>query len=122
VTTVRLLLAEDLVPIANELCDLLGVPFSTVRPSTAWDAPVHRTVQIGLPQLHARVFDEAAGLRGASVESFLTGWIERCRAELAGDEDATVLRACGRLAEWERLGYTGAEPAARELAREIARP
>jgi hypothetical protein len=121
VTPVRLLLSDDLVPIAAELCAVLGVPATVVSAAPAWDGPVHRIVQIDLPRLHARVFDEAARLRGESVETLLAGWVERARAELAGG-DAAVLRACRRLAEWERLGYAGSEPAVRDLAREVARP
>jgi len=121
VTPLRLLLSDDLVPIAEELCDLLGVPFTVVSPSRAWESPVHRTIQISLPRLHARVFQEAARERGLSVESFVASWIERCRAELAGDDDASVLRTCRRLAEWERLGYTGTEPGVEELIRDVGR-
>ena len=120
-TPLRLLLSDDLVPIAEELCSLLGVPLSVVSTAPAWDGAVHRIVQIDLPRLHARVFEEVAALRGTSVGTFVSGWIERCRAELAGDDDASVVRTCQRLAEWERLGYTGTEPAVRELAREVAR-
>jgi hypothetical protein len=121
VTPLRLLLSDDLMPIAEELCGLLGVPCSVVSASRAWEASVHRIIQIDLPRLHARVFEEAAALRGTSVATFVSGWIERCRAELAGDDDVSVVRTCQRLAEWERLGYTGAEPAVRELVREVAR-
>ncbi len=121
VTPVRLLLFDDLLPIAEELCSLLGVPFSIVSATSAWDGAVHRIVQVGLPRLHARVFGEAAALRGVSVESFLAAWIERCRAELASDDEVSVVPTCRRLAEWERLGYTGEEAAVRELVREVAR-
>ena len=119
-TPLRLLLSDDLVPIAEELCDLLGVPCTVVSASRAWEATVHRIIQIGLPRLHARVFADAALQRGLSIETFVATWIERCRAELAGDDDASVLRTCRRLAEWERLGYTGAEAAVKELVREVA--
>jgi hypothetical protein len=121
VTALRLLLSDDLVPIAEELCDLLGVPVTVVSASRVRESPVHRIVQISLPRLHARVFQEAALQRGLSVESFVASWIERCRAELAGDDDASVLRTCRRLVEWERLGYTGTEPGVQELVREVAR-
>ena len=120
-TPVKLLLSDDLVPIAEELCRLLGVPLSVVSATPAWDGAVHRIVQIDLPRLHARVFEEAAALRGTSVASFVAAWIERCRAELAGDDDASIVLTCRRLAEWERLGYTGAEPAVNELVREVSR-
>jgi hypothetical protein len=122
VTPVRLLLSDDLVPIAGELCGVLGVPMTVVSAAPAWDGPVHRIVQIDLPGLHARVFEDAAHLRGESVQTLLAGWVERARAELAGGGDAAVLRACRRLAEWERLGYAGPEPAVRELVRDVARP
>jgi hypothetical protein len=69
---VRLLLADDLVPIAEELCAIMAVPATVVS------------------------------------------------ARPAGDGEA-VLRAAARLAEWERLGWTGAESTAVALAREIAR-
>jgi hypothetical protein len=121
VTPLRLLLSDDLVPIAEELCGLLGVPLSVVSAAPAWDGPVHRIVQIDLPRLHARVFEAAAALRSVSVPSFVATWIERCRAELAGDDDVSVVRTCQRLAEWERLGYTGTEPAVSELVREVSR-
>jgi hypothetical protein len=121
VTPLKLLLSDDLVPIAEELCSLLGVPLSVVSASPAWDGAVHRIVQIDLPRLHARVFEEAAALRGVSVALFVASWIERCRAELAGEGDTSVVRTCQRLAEWERLGYTGTEPAVRELAHEVSR-
>jgi hypothetical protein len=121
VTPLRLLLSDDLVPIAEELCGLLGVPLSVVSAAPAWDGPVHRIVQIDFPRLHARVFEEAAALRGVSVDSFVATWIQRCRAELAGDDDVSVVRTCQRLAEWERLGYTGTEPAVSELVREVSR-
>jgi hypothetical protein len=121
VTPLKLLLSDDLMPIAEEVCSLLGVPFSVVSAAPAWDGAVHRIVQIDLPRLHARVFEEAAALRGASVASFVAAWIERCRAELAGDDDASIVRTCRRLAEWERLGYTGTEPAVSELVREVSR-
>jgi hypothetical protein len=121
VTPLRLLLSDDLVPIAEELCGLLGVPLSVVSTAPAWDRPVHRIVQIDFPRLHARVFEEAAALRGVSVDSFVATWIQRCRAELAGDDDVSVVRTCQRLAEWERLGYTGTEPAVSELVREVSR-
>jgi hypothetical protein len=121
VTPLRLLLSDDLVPIAEELCDLLGVPLSVVSAAPAWDGPAHRIVQIDLPRLHARVFEEAAASRGVSVASFVATWIERCRTELAGDDDVTVVRTCQRLAEWERLGYTGTETAVSELVREVSR-
>jgi hypothetical protein len=121
VTPLRLLLSDDLVPIAEELCDLLDVPVTVVSASRVWESPVHRIVQISLPRLHDRVFHEAALQRGLSVESFVASWIERCRAELAGDDDVSVLRTCRRLAEWERLGYTGTEPGVQELIREVAR-
>jgi len=121
VTPLRLLLSNDLVPIAQELCDLLGVPLSVVSASRAWEASVNRIVQIDLPRLHARVFTDAALERGLSVESFVATWIERCRSELAGDDTSSVLRTCQRLAEWERLGYNGTEPAVQELVREVAR-
>ncbi len=121
-TPVRLLLPDDLVPIAEELCGVLGVPANVVSAAPAWDGPVHRIVQIDLPGLHARVFADAARLRGVSMETFLAGWFERGRAELAGQDEAPVLRACGRLAEWERLGYTGSESAVRDLVRDVARP
>ncbi len=121
-TPVKLLLSDDLVPIARELCTILDVPATVVSATPAWEGPVHRIVQIDLPRLHARVFEDAAGLRGVSVESLLAGWVERARAELAGGGDAAVLHACRRLAEWERLGYTGSEPAVRDLVREVARP
>ena len=121
VTPLRLLLSDDLVPIAEELCSLLGVPFSVVSAAPSHVGAVHRILQIDLPRLHARVFEEAASSRGTSVAMFVAGWIERCRAELAGDDDVSVVRTCQRLAEWERLGYTGAEPAVRELVREVAR-
>lgn len=120
-TPLKLLLADDLVPIAEELCSLLDVPVSVVSAAPAWDGAVHRIVQIDLPRLHARVFEEAAALGGTSVELFVAAWIERSRAELAGDGDASVLRTCRRLAEWERLGYTGAEPAVGELVRGVSR-
>ncbi|MCX7030516.1 MAG: hypothetical protein NTU62_10410 [Spirochaetes bacterium] len=120
-TPLRLLLSDDLVPIAAELCSLLGVPLSVVSAASAWDGAAHRIVQIDLPRLHARVFEEAAALRGVSVASLVATWIERCSAELAGDDDAPVVRTCQRLAEWERLGYTGAEPAVSELVREVSR-
>ena len=120
-TPLKLLLSDDLVPIAEELCSLLGVPLSVVSAAPAWDGAVHRIVQIDLPRLHARVFEDAAALRATSVELFVAAWIERCRAELAGDGDASVLRTCRRLAEWERLGYTGVEPAVGELVREVSR-
>ncbi|OHD71190.1 MAG: hypothetical protein A2177_04290 [Spirochaetes bacterium RBG_13_68_11] len=120
-TPLKLLLSDDLVPIAEELCSLLGVPFSVVSAAPAWDGAVHQIVQIDLPRLHARVFEEAAAQRGASVASFVATWIERCRAELAGDDDVSVVRTCQRLAEWERLGYTGTEPAVSELVREVSR-
>ena len=107
VTPVKLLLADDLVPIAEELCALLGVPITVVSAAPAWDGPVHRIVQIDLPGLHARVFADAARLRGVSMEGLVAAWIERGRAELAGDGEAVVLRTCRRMAEWERLGYTG---------------
>jgi hypothetical protein len=122
VTPVRLLLSDDLMPIAEELCSLLGVPLSIVSAAPAWDGPVHRIVQIDLPRLHARVFEEAAARRGVSMESLVAAWIERCRAELAGDDDVSILRTCRRLAEWERLGYTGVEPGVSELVREVSRP
>jgi len=122
VTPLRLLLADDLVPIAGELCAVLGVPITVVSAAPAWTGTVHRTVQIDLPGLHARVFDDAARLRGVSVETLVAGWIERGRAELAGDEEVTVLRACQRMAEWEHLGYTGSEPAVGDLVRDVARP
>jgi hypothetical protein len=121
VTPVRLLLSGDLVPIAEELCALLGVPATVVSAPPSWDGPVHRIVQIDLPGLHARVFEDAARLRGECVETLLAGWVERARAGLAGGDDAAVLRACRRLAEWERLGYAGSEPAVRDLVREVAR-
>ena len=120
-TPLKLLLSDDLVPIAEELCSLLGVPLSVVSAAPAWDGAMHRIVQIDLPRLHVRVFEDAAALRGASVASFVATWIERCRAELAGDDDVSVIRTCQRLAEWERLGYTGTEPAVRELAHEVSR-
>ena len=120
-TPVKLLLSDDLVPIAGELCRLLGVPLSVVSATPAWDGPVHRIVQIDLPRLHARVFEEAAALRGVSVESLVATWLERCRARLAGDEDVAVVRTCQRLAEWEHLGYTGTEAAVKELVREVSR-
>ena len=121
-TPVRLLLSDDLVPIAAELCAVLDVPVTVVSAAPAWDGPVHRIVQVDLPRLHARVFEDAARLRGVSTETFLAGWFERGRAELAGLGDAPVLRACRRMAEWERLGYDGSEPAVRDLVREVARP
>lgn len=120
-TPLRLLLSDDLVPIAEELCGLLGVPCTVVSAPAAWSAPAHRIVQVDLPRLHARVFEAAAALRGTSVPLFVAGWIERCRAELAGGDDAWVVRTCQRLAEWERLGYTGEEAAVRELVREVSR-
>ena len=120
-TPLKLLLSDDLVPIAEELCGLLGVPVSIVSAAPSWDGAVHRIVQIDLPRLHARVFEEAAAQRGVSVASFVATWIERCRAELAGDDDVSVVRTCQRLAEWERLGYTGTEPAVSELVREVSR-
>jgi hypothetical protein len=120
-TPVKLLLSDDLVPIAEELCEVLGVPATVVSAVPAWDGPVHRIVQVDLPGLHARVFEDAARLRGVSMETFLAGWFERGRAELAGRDDAPMLRACRRLAAWERLGYTGSEPAVRDLVREVAR-
>src|SRR4030042_88634 len=66
VTPLKLLLSDALVPIAEELCSLLGVPFSVVSAAPAWDGAVHQIVQIDLPRLHARVFEEAAAQRGAS--------------------------------------------------------
>jgi hypothetical protein len=121
VTPLRLLLSDDLMPIAEELCGLLGVPFSVVSAPPAWDGAAHRIVQIDLPRLHARVFEDAAALRGATVPSFVSAWIERCRAALAADDDVPVVRTCRRLAEWERLGYTGAEIAVGELVLEVSR-
>lgn len=120
-TPVRLLLSDDLAPIAEELCGVLGVPFSIVSAAPAWDGALHRVVQIDLPRLHARVFEEAAALRGISVPVFMARWVERCRAELAGDDEMSVVRTCQRLAEWERMGYTGEEPAVSELVREVSR-
>ena len=120
-TPVRLLLPDDLMPIAEELCGLLGVPLSVVSEAPAWNGAAHRIVQIDLPRLHARVFEQAAALTGATVPSFMSAWIERCRAALAADDDTPVLRTCRRLAEWERLGYTGAEIAVGELVREVSR-
>ena len=120
-TPLRLLLSDDLVPIAEELCGLLGVPFCVVSATPAWDGAVHRIVQIDLPRLHAAVFREAAALRGVSVESLVATWLERCRAELAGDDEVSVVRTCQRLAEWERRGYTGTEAAVKDLVREVSR-
>lgn len=120
-TPVRLLLSDDLAPIAEELCGVLGVPFSIVSAAPAWDGALHRLVQIDLPRLHARVFEGAAALRGISVPVFMARWIERCRAELAGDDEVSVVRTCQRLAEWERMGYTGEEPAVSELVQEVSR-
>jgi hypothetical protein len=120
VTPLRLLLSDDLVPVAEELCSLLGVPVSVVSAQPVWDGPAHRIVQIDLPRLHARVFEDAAALHGVSRESFVVSWIERCLARLAGADDETVFRSCRRLAEWERLGYTGSEEAVRALVREVA--
>lgn len=121
-TPLRILLPDDLVPVAGELAALLGVPFTVVSAAPAWDGPAHRIVQVDLPALHARAFSDAAGLRGVSVETLVAGWIERGRAELAGDDEPSVLRTCRLLAEWERLGYRGGEPPVRDLARDLARP
>ena len=122
-TSHRLLLLHDLVPAAEALCSLLGVPCAVVSGKPAWDAPEHQLVQVDLPRLHARVFEEAAGQLGISVESLLTTWIGRCRAELTveGSGPGPVERACRRMAEWDAMGYTGAEEAVRDLAREASR-
>jgi hypothetical protein len=120
VTPARLLLPDDLVPIAEELCAVMAVPVTVVSAPPAWDGAVHRIVQVDLPALHARVFGEAARLRGVALETAIADWLARGRTELAGDGDA-VLGAAARLAEGERLGWTGAESAAAALAREIAR-
>ena len=80
VTPLKLLLADDLVPIAEELCSLLGVPFSVVSAAPAWDgarAPDRPDRSAPAPRPGVRGCGRAAGTSVALVRRRLDRTLPR---------------------------------------------
>ena len=118
--TCRLLLSKDLRATVERMCGMMRCELSIADAEPIWQKQNRRVFRIDLPDFHFRVLEEAAGVKGVSLEALLHTWIEEYAKELEGSGGRMESRF-RLVAEWNEMGYTGREGAVRELALKIAK-
>jgi hypothetical protein len=117
----RLLLEDDMRPIAEELCSALRCELTVVDSEPVWQEQNRRVFQVDMPDFHYRMLEELGRITGSSPEGLLHEWIEEREREKASGKGGRSMERCRLMVEWLGLGFTGKEPDLRHFAQRLAR-